>query len=216
MKQSLNRVGKTLMVLLVAWPLCASETEFVQELLDESKVLIEENTSAAKEFVEASSKDPQELSEKEQLNKQLNGGKTCKEDMPCQARSLHSKSPHADDKGLYIFVSFSLPERVIKDLSRQALRVGGTLVLRGLVDNDILKTAQKIQALGVDVEINPPLFETFKVEVVPTFVLKKSEQTYDKISGNVPLEEALETFAKGGEMQDMAGTLRGLLKQEGQ
>jgi conjugal transfer pilus assembly protein TrbC len=71
------------------------------------------------------------------------------------------------------------------------------LVIRGLVDDSMDKTARKISDLGGVLEINPELFDHYQITQVPTFVLvKKSGETF-KLAGNVTLNYAREILNKG-------------------
>ncbi len=81
---------------------------------------------------------------------------------------------------LLVFVSFSMPQPMIKRLLLEAKALGAGVVIRGLVDNDIKKTYQTIKEMSDDPKqmsqriglmIDPTLFERFSVQQVPTFVL---------------------------------------------
>ena len=135
------------------------------------------------------------------------------------SESEHSvRYPH-----LLVFVSFSMPLEVLKTLAIQVNQVGGKVVLRGLVNGSFKNTAEKVKELQQEVIIDPTLFESYQVKVVPTFILqnkatKKDEETdsgksnsspvpsrrgdedrlYDRLSGNVSLEYVLDQFATLG------------------
>lgn len=106
----------------------------------------------------------------------------------------------------------------LKTLATQVNAVGGALVFRGLVDGSFKKTALKLKALKQDNSlgalIDPTLFEAYRVQTVPTFVLNKnaietadSTVSHDRLSGNVSLTYVLEQFAAQGEMRDSASKL---------
>src|SRR3546814_2320846 len=86
-----------------------------------------------------------------------------------------------------------MPEVSLKALAREAEACGAMMVIRGLVNNEFAQTSQKLQALKISVDIDPPLFEDFKVQHVPTFVHCKlapegSHVTHhDRISGHLTL-----------------------------
>ncbi len=118
---------------------------------------------------------------------------------------------------LIIFISLSMPSQSLVALNAQAKKAGGLLVIRGLVNNSFKETANVLQGLsakGVDVIVDPRLFEAFAVTSVPTFVVtptdshpcgdKKCSYTpiHDRISGNVSLEYALWEIARGGEVSN--------------
>ncbi len=108
---------------------------------------------------------------------------------------------------LLVFVSFSLGEATLKKLFQDVSKVGGRLVLRGLYKNSFRLTQEKIKDLGIVVEIDPPLFEKFQIQQVPTFILALSSQgetvlDHDVLKGNVSLSYVLEQFVKEGSIKD--------------
>lgn len=67
---------------------------------------------------------------------------------------------------LLVFVSLSMPQESLRRFSEQASRAGATLVLRGLKENSIKKTAQALQELGLTnapIAIHPPAFQQFSI-----------------------------------------------------
>ena len=119
---------------------------------------------------------------------------------------------------LYVFVSFSMPDITIKRPLTQAARVDGSLILRGLVDDNIGKTKDKImQVMEADelghtkitggFAIDPTLFKRFDIVQVPSFVLTNTpvEQCnntgclatdFVRLSGDTTVEYALETITR--------------------
>ena len=110
-----------------------------------------------------------------------------------------------------IFVSFSMPKSILADLSRQAKEAGAVMVVRGMKDGSVNKTREamaEVDAGGVEWEIHPDLFKTFKVTKVPTFVVANAksgsldeegcapEATYSAVTGNVSVELALDTIRR--------------------
>jgi len=107
---------------------------------------------------------------------------------------------------LLIFISFSMPDNLIKEYIQQAKKAGAVLVLRGMIDQSISKTAIKLNTInnkqGVNAIIDPNLFKLYNITKVPTIVLAqyegypcldcKQSLIYDKISGSISLEYALE------------------------
>lgn len=113
---------------------------------------------------------------------------------------------------LMIFVSASIPKSSLKDLMIQARQAGGVLVFRGLIGGSLKNTQQFLGNLAKEntsAIIDPRLFETFNVDLVPTFVvLNKTAQDcqnsncnftpiHDRIIGNITLNYALEQIANG-------------------
>jgi type-F conjugative transfer system pilin assembly protein TrbC len=103
--------------------------------------------------------------------------------------------PEKDE--VIVFISFSMPEASLKELFEKVQKHAKKIrvVIRGLINNDFPATIQKMRDLGGVVQIDPVLFKTYDVNVVPTFVRVKehdSTPSYVKMTGNVSLEYALQ------------------------
>jgi conjugal transfer pilus assembly protein TrbC len=115
-----------------------------------------------------------------------------------------STSEDTVDHDLLIFVSFSMPEEVFLSLSKEIEKLGsGALVIRGLPKNSFKELAKKVFHLrerGVKspISIDPNKFEEYHIDSVPTFVRIKGKD-FDKITGNITLNYALEQFDKKGD-----------------
>jgi type-F conjugative transfer system pilin assembly protein TrbC len=106
--------------------------------------------------------------------------------------------------GILVFVSFSMPEASLKSLAQEAQRTWtrgdasqqhhAVLVMRGLYQDSFVKTASKIQELGIAVDIHPELFETHHVTSVPTFVRLEDGQPIHSLKGNVTLDFVVKAF----------------------
>lgn len=135
--------------------------------------------------------------------------------------ALPDASPADDnDQHPLIFVSFSLPEDSLRALLAEAGRTGSPLVLRGLVDNSMQRTAARLgELLGTkndreasaestpSLAIDPTLFERFDVDKVPAFVLPQDTiapctpegcpvPEHLKVAGDVSLAYALGVMAR--------------------
>lgn len=123
---------------------------------------------------------------------------------------------------LVIFVSFSMPKDVLKELSRQALELGAVIAVRGLKDKSIEATksaALEVNPHGAAWEVHPELFKAFKVTKVPTFVVANAKSgaldeegcapdaTYASVTGNISAELALRTIQRRGDpdIAELAG-----------
>ena len=91
--------------------------------------------------------------------------------------------------------------------------------MRGLLNDSFRETAQKLKDLQEEVIIDPPLFEAYQVEHVPTFVLRQKnteraeeEVIHDRLVGNVSLEYALEQFTSSGETHPEAAEMLQVLR----
>ena len=111
---------------------------------------------------------------------------------------------------LLVFVSLSMPEGALRKLVEQAERTRAVLVLRGLKDGSMVKTAVAVrQLLGerkAALQIDPQGFDRFGVSQVPTFVLLRDGtqaqrcadascvpmSSYTTLAGDVTIEYALE------------------------
>lgn len=104
---------------------------------------------------------------------------------------------------LIIFVSFSMPDESIKNYARQAKKVGGRLIVMGLIEDSFQKTQKKLMDLGVELDIDPNQFEQHDIRKVPTIVLIQEGHEADKIVGHVSLDHALDEFASQGNVEAM-------------
>ena len=138
----------------------------------------------------------------------------------------HKHHPWANLPTLLIFVSASIPENSLKEIVASTRAVGGVLVLRGMVEGSLTKTAAFIHNLhtqGVAAIIHPKLFADLQVQSVPTYVLFTKEDgvcklgeclpQHDAVVGNVSLQYALELMNKQGEMKAEAGNYLTRLKR---
>ncbi len=128
-------------------------------------------------------------------------------DIETMARQYEQKAETQKTDGLMIFASFTMPDESLKNLLKQANRVGASVVLRGFKNNSIKETALAIHALGEaggNIAINPKSFTQYKIEAVPTVVLTKAEgignadeqgcalpEHFIAVSGDVSLDYAL-------------------------
>ncbi len=108
-----------------------------------------------------------------------------------EKRCHYQKKQNPQDK-VFVFVSFSIPEASLKRLAQEARKHHAVLVMRGLYQDSFVKTIQKLQDIGVD--INPQLFERYNITSVPTFVAVKEDRVVHRLSGNVSLAFCLEKF----------------------
>lgn len=136
------------------------------------------------------------------------------EEVMANMEAFKKPVPAKNGDDLIVFVSLSMPVEVLQELGRQAKEAGGILLLRGLKDNSMAKTMQAVSAInkpvGVEWEINPALFKTFKVETVPTIALADASKVtpseegcapdaaFDSVSGEVSVEQALKIIKSKG------------------
>ena len=119
-----------------------------------------------------------------------------------------------DESALFILVSFSMPAESLERLAAQAGKAGATLVLRGMVDDSMKRTAEVAAEFvkshpGAQFQIDPTLFRRFAVTRVPAFVLSAragddhacgkdcdARDTFASVSGDVTLDYALDYLAR--------------------
>jgi conjugal transfer pilus assembly protein TrbC len=118
--------------------------------------------------------------------------------------------------GLRVFVTLDMPQGSLERLVTQAERHGATLVLRGLKDQSMRLTLERVQALlgqrPVAWQIDPGAFEHYRVQAAPTFVLDlphtdpgghaqctgggcTERAPFVSVSGDVSLDYALQAMA---------------------
>lgn len=106
-----------------------------------------------------------------------------------------------------VFLSFSMPEKSLHTWLLQCKQSGATPVIRGLIHNSFKDTMAAIQKLskktGIGMQLDPILFKTFEISVVPAVVYVKDipdcpanmdckPVDYDILYGDVSLDYALE------------------------
>ncbi len=138
--------------------------------------------------------------------------KTCSMESSQSESSAPQQSAFVKGKAggdFLVFVSFSMNEGALKDLHRQMSRLGGRLVLRGLVNNSFKETQQKIMALGIEADIDPTLFETYGIKRVPTYVLTKKtgDKTFYQVGGHISPQTAIDIFKQKGTLSSHSESL---------
>jgi type-F conjugative transfer system pilin assembly protein TrbC len=116
---------------------------------------------------------------------------------------------------LLVFISLSQPEQGLIELGKQVKAANGALILRGLVDGSYKKTILALENFidkaGIGVSIDPELFTKYQIKQVPTFVITEVSKacagnltcipaSFDKLTGNVSLNYALDKFAQEGDL----------------
>jgi conjugal transfer pilus assembly protein TrbC len=95
--------------------------------------------------------------------------------------------PGADEPRLIVFISLGMPEATLARLVDQAARARAQLLLRGLTEGSLPRTAARIQQLigtrPVAVQIDPRAFDRYAIQRVPAFVLARAGGTDTACSG---------------------------------
>jgi len=121
------------------------------------------------------------------------------------------------DPKIYVFMSFEVPEETWLQLAHELEKFSGIFVVKGLPNNSFQDFANRLltlkrKGMSVDIQVNPELFNKYHVKEAPTFVMTNGEtdkflkvsvypgtEEWDKISGNISLTYALNTFANGSD-----------------
>lgn len=139
-----------------------------------------------------------------------------------------------DDKPGYgearvlVFASLAMPGPSLRQVLLDADRLHAVVVFRGFFENSVVKTGDALRAALGEGEtpkgfaIDPTLFGRFHVSAVPVYVvlseplatcetedcLQDPLPAHDRLSGNIPLETALQLVAAGqGEAASTAAAL---------
>lgn len=126
-----------------------------------------------------------------------------------KSRQAGGERPPAEN-AVY-FVSFSLPLEGLSPMLQETRRFGIPATLRGMVNNNMLETVQRVMALvkngGADgVQIDPQPFHTFGIQSVPALVVQ-CERGFDVIRGNLHIEDGLRRIANDGDCAPVAQAL---------
>lgn len=135
-------------------------------------------------------------------------------DATLEQHSISHQRSVSSDPELFIFVSNSMPEQSLKQWAIQGDKVGGTLVLRGFIDDSPKRTIERVIELFGQNEssgfsVDPERFEQLAIDkvpavaiVLPEAVLHEGEQDpkplFEVVYGDVPLDEALSVIIKSG------------------
>lgn len=120
--------------------------------------------------------------------------------------SMRDSGP-AGQAGGFVFVSEQVSDTALIPLARDAQRAGFTLVVNGFW-GDVNATRQRIARIneaccaqnGARWQINPLLFQRYRVTAVPSFVLTvgsgDAPGDYSKVTGEMSIANALKFFAQ--------------------
>lgn len=137
-------------------------------------------------------------------------------DLEAMVKGIGAKDEAGAAPQLIVFVSLSMPPEALKPLLQDVSRAGGIAVFQGFPNNSVkaftaglakvIDDQSGFRAVGID----PRLFRAFHVTAVPAIVAVSSDfdvcdgfqctsqvPAHDRISGNITLKYALETFVDG-------------------
>ncbi|HHF7375636.1 type-F conjugative transfer system pilin assembly protein TrbC [Legionella bozemanae] len=102
-----------------------------------------------------------------------------------------------------VFVSFSMPDRLLEETLKESSRLRIPAYLNGLYHDSMRDTALKIMELSkqvpnLNLAIDPTLFERFGIQQVPALVVDEGN-AFDVIYGHLTLQEGLSRIAGHGD-----------------
>ena len=124
-----------------------------------------------------------------------------------------------DTSNVYVFVSSSMGDTVIRAYIAQAVKYDAILVYRGLIEDNFIDTGNYIKKLAdgredveAAIQIDPLKFRKFNIKQVPAIVLHREYdcingeclESFDKVTGCVPIRYALEEFESHGDNRQLA------------
>ncbi len=109
----------------------------------------------------------------------------------------------------HLFVSFSMPDKLMEETLKESARLHIPATLNGLYQDSMPKTMEKIAKLTQKVpdlafQIDPTAFERFNIHQVPALVVEQGD-CFDVIYGTLTLTEGLNRIARRGECALKAG-----------
>ena len=114
--------------------------------------------------------------------------------------SMMSAGPLFADQ--QVFVSFSMPERLLEETLAESARLHIPANLNGLVNDSMPETIAKIVALtervpDLSLQIDPTAFERYGIQQVPALVVEHGD-CFDVIYGTRTLTENLNRIERSG------------------
>lgn len=117
-----------------------------------------------------------------------------------------------------IFVSHSMSKNLLRAYAEAAKKYGAVLVFNGLPAGSWAELSRLVTEISGDdpelvaMQIDDQAFAQYGITLVPSLVLSREQDvfsenpkiTFDKVAGSVSIRKALEMFAGGGELQEIA------------
>lgn len=142
------------------------------------------------------------------------------------ANHTQAHNPKGVATGVMVFVSLSMPDRLLRETLISAHHYHIPVIVRGLVHNDMRATLARMfaiihpkgttTAIKGGFEINPLWFRAFDIKAVPAVVVAIQggdncygnapcpSRTFDVIYGNITIHDALKEIAKHGQSASVA------------
>ena len=115
---------------------------------------------------------------------------------------------------LSVFVSFSMPETLLRETLKESAQLNIPAYLNGLYRDSMSETTLKVMALSkripnLNLAIDPTLFERFGIQKVPALVVDDGK-AFDVIYGHLTIQEGLARMAGRGEVYFTSKEIRRL------
>lgn len=124
-----------------------------------------------------------------------------------EMRGQGDRAPEGD---AYYFLSFSLPDDALSRLIDQASQYQIPATIRGLIDNNMQKTTEKMfelvkQTNRGGLAIDPEAFGRYGITAVPALVVRCGK-TFDVVYGDISLKGLLKKVSEDGDCRQTART----------
>lgn len=109
------------------------------------------------------------------------------------------KGTFAATPSIQVFISFSMPDQLLKQTLNESSRLHIPAIINGLYRDSMPETAKKILALTkmvpeLNLQIDPIAFDRFGIKQVPALVVSGAHG-FDVIYGNLALKDGLYRIA---------------------
>lgn len=124
-------------------------------------------------------------------------------------QAFNQQGKQKNDAQILVFVSFSMPKESLKSLLIQSSQYNAAIIIQGLIDNSLPKTLSKMSDFMKEtnnqggLQIDPNLFDEYKISSVPAIVLIRSDEAnnFDVVYGLANIKDAIELFACNNKLQ---------------
>lgn len=179
------------------------------------------NKSIKQEYAIQNNNDPELTA---LINTSIKNAENYRSMVPIQKNSTNKSANN--EIHAFLFISFSMPDTLIKQYLIESKRYHIPLVIRGLVHNSMKETQEKLfyllhgdneKHIQGGIQINPWLFKQYAVHAVPALVIGHDAVTcqelqscaspaFDIIYGNLSLKASLEKMADEGNVGESFAT----------
>lgn len=111
------------------------------------------------------------------------------------AHNIEGKVQDLTKNERVIFISNNIPIDSLKQYVGYAQKNKVRLVIQGMIDGSMLKTAAFVEKIGYPVDIDPPLFKKYNVLKVPVF-MQINEKNVVMIRGHITANFAFSKISK--------------------